>query len=169
MAESAFNFEGAPNGNMRQFGVLAGALGLRAGKKAGPSSMSAKDQSALMAQQHAHNLELESHRGDIAQRNATMSSVVGHVVGQEASKQAHKQTMAQNRLANKHDMQKDYQQRLFAGSEAEANRAHQTKIAGAAYEASSNPNIRSFNANTGSFTTTHPMQSGQQFDGVGEE
>ena len=70
-----------------------------------------------------------------------------------------------SKLAHKQGMEKDYQQRLFTGSEAEANRAHQTKIAGAAYEATNNPDIRSFNANTGSFTTTHPMQVGQQFDG----
>jgi len=101
MAESAFDFNQAPSGAGRQFGVLAGALGLKSGKSREPKGMTAKDQSALMAQQHGHNMELESHKAGLAQQNAVMSSVVGHVIGEEAAAAGHKRTMALNRQTHK--------------------------------------------------------------------
>jgi hypothetical protein len=103
MAESAFDFNQAPSGAGRQFGVLAGALGLKSGKSREPKGMSAKDQSALMAQQHGHNMEMESHRAGLAQQNATMASVVGHVVGEEAASAGHKRTMQATRLGHKQE------------------------------------------------------------------
>jgi len=90
MADFTENFKDAPNGNVRQFGMLASTLGLGKKRNTGPKSISAKDQSALMAQQHSHNMALETHK-----------AVVGHVLGQEASATSHKQTMAQNRQMHK--------------------------------------------------------------------
>ena len=176
MAESAFNFESAPTGSVRQFGVLAGALGLKSSKNHGPKSMSARDQSALMAQQHGHNMELESHRAGLEQKNNTMNQVVGHVIGQEASAQTHKQTMAQNRQANKHALV--MQQDKFSGENSRAandfsrqslmaaqthrqelalnkqKNTHQTTLNGQAIKAiSSFPNISSINTSSGSVST----------------
>lgn len=163
MADNAFQFSQAPSGKGRQFGaVVAAAKLLGVGKNGG---MSARDTSRLMTQQHLQNKDLASHTADLQARNAGIGAIVGHVLGQEAAKSQHSRDKSMSKLNHKQSMEKDYQQRLFTGSEAEANRAHQTKIAGAAYEATNNPDIRSFNANTGSFTTTHPMQVGQQFDG----
>jgi len=170
--------------------VLGAALGLKASrnKQAGPKSMSAKDQSALMAQSHRQNLEMETHRAGLARDNDTYSVAARHVVGEEAADSAHKR-----------GMEASYQDKLFKNTEGMAERASKEKLArgtnsveraklkSSAAEAAasrqhetdrterlttavaSNPNISSFNAQTGSISTTHPMGSGQQFNGVGGE
>jgi hypothetical protein len=210
MAESAFNFNSAPNGNMRQFGVLASTLGLKSSKlrSSGGSSLGAKDQAELAKQSavhqamlndqtHAQNMQLESHRAGLSQQNDTMGVVARHVVGQEAEDMKHKRGMessyqdklfkntegmaeraskeklargknAVDRAKIKADLQKDYQSRLFAGSEAAANRQHESDRSERSQAMATNNNIRSFNPTTGAFATTHPMQEGQQFNGVGE-
>lgn len=127
MADNAFQFPGAPSSGVgRQFGAVAGVVSALKGSKGG---LSARAQSGLMAQQHAHNLELESHKGDIAQRNATMSSVVGHVLGQEASATSHKQTVAQNRQANKHELKKSAQEHMQATDTAINAQNHEARMA----------------------------------------
>jgi hypothetical protein len=78
MSESAFNFKGAPSSNLgRQF-VAWGGLKKAFGNKGG-SGISAKDQSALMRQQTAHNID---------------TSIVKHVLGETASDAAHQRTLA---------------------------------------------------------------------------
>jgi hypothetical protein len=164
MSESAFNFKGAPSSNLgRQF-VAWGGLKKAFGSKSG-NGLSARDQSALMRQQASHNIE---------------TSVLNHVLGETAADAAHKRSMQATRLGNKSDMQKDYQQRLFAGSEANAQREHAASESSANRQheidrterltsaVSSNKDIRSFNPSTGAVVTTHPMQEGKQFNGVGE-
>jgi hypothetical protein len=103
MAESAFDFNNAPSGNMRQFGVLAGALGIKGSKlrSSGGNSMSARDQASLSAQTHAQNLELASHKAGLDRMNDTYGVAARHVVGEEAAASAHKRTIAQNRQAHK--------------------------------------------------------------------
>jgi hypothetical protein len=78
MSESAFNFKGAPSSNLgRQF-VAWGGLKKAFGSKSG-GGISAKDQSALMRQQTAHNID---------------TSIVKHVLGETASDAAHQRTLA---------------------------------------------------------------------------
>lgn len=186
MADFTENFNTAPNGNMRQFGVLAGALGIRASKgrsSSGGSNLSARDQanmareaamhqSILSEQGHKQDMEMASHTA----RLGVVGDVAKHVIGQEGAKADHKRTMAVNRQQNKFDTQKDFQQRLFTGSEAQAQREHtssenaKNRRAGAA--AAKNTNVRSFNPTTGAVATTHPMQEApqaqapRQFDSV---
>jgi hypothetical protein len=165
MAESAFDFNQAPSGSPRQFGVLAGALGLKASKmrSSGGNSLSARDQAALSAQSHAQNLELESHKGNIAQQNATMSSVVGHVVGEEAATAAHRRILAQNR-----------QQNRLAASESAANRAHELEKQSQAHTQATDMHVLGMNSintlaenkSVGSFKL--PNGTSAQFNGVGE-
>jgi hypothetical protein len=79
MSESAFNFKGAPSSNLgRQF-VAWGGLKKAFGSKSGGSGISAKDQSALMRQQTAHNID---------------TSIVKHVLGETAADAAHQRTLA---------------------------------------------------------------------------
>jgi hypothetical protein len=78
MSESAFNFKGAPSSNLgRQF-VAWGGLKKAFGSKSG-NGVSSRDQSALMRQQAAHNIE---------------TSVVKHVLGETAADAAHQRTLA---------------------------------------------------------------------------
>jgi hypothetical protein len=194
MADFTKNFDNAPNGNMRQFGVLAGALDLKYGSRfrsSGGKSLSARDQAALAkqnaihqailsGQNHTQNLEMESHKANLG----IVGDVAKHVMGTEASKQEHKQTLSKSRQQAKIDAakttqqadidaQKDYTSRLFTSTEAAADRKHaaseNSKNRSAATKAAKDPNVRSLNATTGTVTTTHPMQKSQQFNGVGEE
>ena len=186
MADFTENFKNAPTENGRQFAAVASIFNLMNKKNTGPKSLSARDQSALMAQQHQHNIDFESHK-----------AAVNHLVGQEAANSAHKRAMessyqdrlfkstegmaeraskeklarGQNSVAKakiKADTTKDYQQRLFTSSESAANRQHDIDKLSYGQSMASNKNVRSFNPSTGAVTTTHPMQEGQQFNGVGE-
>jgi hypothetical protein len=132
MAESAFNFDSAPNGNMRQFGVLAGALGLRSAsnrRSSGGNSLSARDQAALAkqnaihqailsGQNHTQNLEMESHKAGLQRDNDVMGVVARHVVGEEAANSSHKR-----------GLEVAYQDKLFKNTEGIAERAHKEKLA----------------------------------------
>jgi hypothetical protein len=187
MAESAFDFNSAPTGSIRQFGVLAGALGIKhsRSRSSGGGGLSARDQaslarekatheSILSGQKHKQDIEFATHKAGLDRDNDTYGVAARHVVGQEASKQTHRQTMAQNRQQNKFDTQKDYQQRLFAGSESSANRAHEIEKQSQAHMQASDMHTLGMNAiNTlaenkavGSFKL--PNGTSAQFNGVGE-
>lgn len=89
MSESAFNFKGAPGtpGLPRQWAKnLATAVGAKSvfGNKLS-GGMSAKNQSALMRQQTAHNID---------------TSIVKHVLGETAADAAHKRAMSQTNQAH---------------------------------------------------------------------
>jgi hypothetical protein len=76
MSESAFNFKGAPSSNMgRQF-LAFGGLKKAFGNKSG-GGISARDQSKLMEQQTAHNIETALNK---------------HVLGEMAADAAHQRT-----------------------------------------------------------------------------
>ena len=174
MADNAFQFPSAPSSGVgRQFGAVAGVVSALKGSKGG---LSARAQSGLMAQQHAHNMELESHRATVQNHANTLGAVVGHVLGESAADAAHKRTLQANRQANKHatNMQKE----KFAGENARAandysrasmmsaqthrqdlamgkeKHAQQTTLNGQAIKAISQfPNISSINTSSGSVNT----------------
>ena len=129
MADFTENFKDAPNGNVRQFGMLASTLGLGKKRNTGPKSISAKDQSALMAQQHAHNMELESHKGNIQERANTMGSVVGHVLGQNAASNEHKRSMQASRLSHKQSLEKSNQEHMQNTDTLINNQTHERSMA----------------------------------------
>ena len=173
MAESAFNFGSAPGGKGRQFGGIGALAKDVSGKRSGQGSgLSARAQSHLSSQSHAQNKDMATHVAGLQQQNATMSAVVGHVVGQEssaqthaqglaASKQTHKQGQATERLRSKNAIKED--------TSASANaRDRTTHMVDSVHNLSTNTNVKSANLSTGAFTTTHPQQQGQQFDGQSE-
>ena len=87
MANSAFDFNQAPNTKGRQFtglGAIGKAIGL--GSKSSGSGISAKDQSALLRQKLAHDID---------------SKLVGHILGEVSAKSEHNRGMSKNRQTNK--------------------------------------------------------------------
>lgn len=116
MADNAFQFPGAPSSGVgRQFGAVAGVVSALKGSKGG---LSARAQSGLMAQQHAHNMERD-----------TLGAVVGHVLGESAADAAHKRTMQATRLGNKHELKKSAQEHMQATDTAINAQNHEARMA----------------------------------------
>lgn len=90
MAESAFNFNQAPGaGGARQFGKALAAPLMVAKSVFGnkdKGGMTARDQSALMRQQMAHNID---------------TAVVKHVIGETAADAAHKRSQSAARTTHR--------------------------------------------------------------------
>lgn len=146
MANSAFDFESATGGGgvggvSRQLATFASIL--RNKKSSSSGSLSAKDTAGFMDKQHVQGVERAVVDHLLNEKSAAANRT--HLEGMQAAKLGHEATQKEN------------------------DRAHQVKMAGAAYEAAQNPNIRAFDSSKGSFTTTHPMQKSSQFDGVGED
>jgi hypothetical protein len=196
---SAFEFPQAP----RQFealGKLAQGMSKASARAAAKSKsgLNARAIDQINANQHVRNKDLASHTAELQrnlaehgaglqERATKLNAVVSHGMSQlshqqnleaSAQEQSHKEKIARGnnsvaRAKIKADTQKDYQSRLFAGSEAAANREHEgNRTERLTTAVATNPNIRSFNASTGSIQTTHPIQESpaaksQQFDGVG--
>lgn len=152
MAESAFNFNSAPGGK-----GVASSKGRQFGG-GGEKGLSARALSHLSAQSHAQNKDLATHVAQQGRLTNTLGAAVNHVLSQESSKQTHKQGMAASRLGHKQELEKASQKNMH-DTDDHTNRVN------AISRLSGDVNIKSANTSTGAFTTTHPQQQGQQFDG----